>query len=47
MYQRSYSSKAIQDISEEVISSILETSRERNKAVGVTGCLVFHKLTLV
>lgn len=25
----------------------METSRERNKAIGVKGCLVFHKLTLV
>ncbi|MBU2907716.1 BLUF domain-containing protein [Arenibacter algicola] len=47
MYQLSYSSKAIQDISEEVISGILETSRERNEAIGVTGCLVFHKLSFV
>ncbi|MCK0189512.1 BLUF domain-containing protein [Arenibacter sp. F20364] len=47
MYQLSYFSKATQDISEEVISGILEKSRERNKAKGVTGCLVFHKFSFV
>ena len=47
MYQLSYSSRATQDISEEVISGILTTSRERNKAIGVTGCLVFHKFSFI
>ncbi|MDL5513176.1 BLUF domain-containing protein [Arenibacter sp. M-2] len=47
MYQLSYSSRATQEICEEVISGILETSRERNKAIGVTGCLVFHKFSFV
>lgn len=47
MYQLSYSSIATQDICQEVIKGILETSRERNRAIGVTGCLVFHKSSFV
>jgi len=47
MYQLSYSSRATSDVSQEIISGILETSRERNKAIGVTGCLVFHKFSFV
>ncbi|MDO6605252.1 BLUF domain-containing protein [Arenibacter palladensis] len=47
MYQLSYFSRATPDVSEEIISGILETSRARNKAIGVTGCLVFHKFSFV
>jgi hypothetical protein len=47
MYQLSYASRATPEVTEDVISGILETSRDRNKAIGVTGCLVFHKLSFV
>ncbi|WP_157941294.1 MULTISPECIES: BLUF domain-containing protein [Arenibacter] len=47
MYQLTYSSKASQEITEEVNASILETARNRNKTLGITGCLVFHKFAFV
>ena len=47
MYQLSYCSTAFEDITEDVIDSILESARNRNYALGVTGCLVFHKSSFV
>lgn len=47
MYQLSYSSKAPQETTEEIITSILETARKRNKTLGITGCLVFYKYAFV
>jgi len=47
MYQLSYSSKASQEITDKGIESILESARKRNRVLGVTGCLVFHKFSFV
>ena len=47
MYQLSYLSRAKPDVSQVIITDILKTSRKRNKAIGVTGCLVFHNFSFV
>ena len=47
MYQLSYCSTALEDITGNIIDSILESARNRNNTLGVTGCLVFHKSSFV
>ncbi|MCM4169437.1 hypothetical protein KCTC52924_00472 [Arenibacter antarcticus] len=47
MYQLTYQSTAMSHISEEDIKAILESARNRNNILEVTGCLVFHNFRFV
>ena len=47
MYELVYSSKANKNTDKNAILDILKTAESTNKALDITGCLVFHRNTFV